>query len=517
MAVAHVLLPFVLAGFCLAARRDGTFTATFATALATAVLGAFAPPLLALSAVAALLLLVLGPGLRRARALVLLVVPAALLGPWALRFVDDWRLLLSGPGLLVDLARPRAVGSARARPRRAGRHDLGRVARRPRSSSSGSSASRRSRSHPLPSRSVCSSAACLAVVGLAGALVAERVVLGSAETGVGTSAPAHLWAGLGVAAVARRACSSACSRAADPCSRALRRPGAAGPSAAAVIAAVAVVPVAGRAPRCGACRASAAPCSVGQATLPAVALEQGGGPLGNRLLLLRPSDDVVDFVLAGQEPGELLRDLDRAPDADDAPLVDAVANIVGGRGADSLDSKALARLGIGFVQVRATADSALARRLDSSEGLSRLGTSERGILWKVQPLPAADGAAAATAPSRARLVDADGALLQVGPHARVRTPRSTRRSRPAPRPRFVVLAEADRVVAARAGDLRRRGARSPWRAPSSRRMPSRLPRATSRSTSPRRSRGGASARRSSSAFVVFMAVPFGNRRSRRRS
>ena len=78
--------------------------------------------------------------------------------------------------------------------------------------------------------------------------------------------------------------------------------------------------------------------SVGEATLPAVAVEQGSGPLAGRLLLLRPSPEVVDFVLAGQEPGELLRDLDRQPDADDEPLVAAVAELVGGRGAESLDA-----------------------------------------------------------------------------------------------------------------------------------------------------------------------------------
>ena len=143
-------------------------------------------------------------------------------------------------------------------------------------------------------------------------------------------------------------------------------------------------------------------------------------PLAGRLLLLRPSPDVVDFVLAGQEPGELLRDLDRQPDADDDPLVAAVGELVGGRGAESLDASSLAGLGIGFVQVSDRSDSTLTRRLDSAEGLSRLGSSEQGILWKVQPLPAAAGAPAATAPSRARLVDAAGAQLDVvptvGPH-----------------------------------------------------------------------------------------------------
>ena len=165
--------------------------------------------------------------------------------------------------------------------------------------------------------------------------------------------------------------------------------------------------------------------TVGQATLPAVAVEQGGDPLGNRLLLLRPSDRVVDFVLVGQEPGELLRDLDRNNDVDESPLVTAVAEIVGGRGQGSLDAAGLASLGIGFVQAAAPVESPLARRLDSAGGLSRLGASQGGILWKVQPLPGAAGVAGGTAPSRVRLVDGAGALLGVvptsGPHAAVDT------------------------------------------------------------------------------------------------
>jgi len=422
VAVVHVLLPFVLAGFCLAGRRDGTFTATFATALATAVLGAFAPPLLGLSAFAAFVLLVLGPGLRRARALVLLVVPAALLGPWSARFVEDWRLLLSGPGLLstsddrgpwgvlaVVLGQPGGVGVAVWLGAPLVLLALLGFAVRGRS---------RAESVGLAAGSL------VALLGLAGALASQVVVLGSAETGVGESRPAHLWAGLGVQLWLAGLLVGllAGSR---PVLASLRRPGRRWGFAAAVGAAtLAVLPLlttAGLQAYDGLGRT----LSVGQATLPAVAVEQGSGPLGNRLLVLRPSDEVVDFVLAGQEPGEVLRDLDRAPDADDAPLVEAVANIVGGRGANSLDSTALARLGIGFVQVGATGDSPLTRRLDSSAGLSRLGASERGILWKVQPLPGPNGASVAPAPSRARLVDADGALLQVvpttGPHGAVET------------------------------------------------------------------------------------------------
>ena len=61
-ALGHVLVPFVLAGFALAAQRHGTYTATFATALATALLGALVPPFLIVSTAAALGLLLVGPG-----------------------------------------------------------------------------------------------------------------------------------------------------------------------------------------------------------------------------------------------------------------------------------------------------------------------------------------------------------------------------------------------------------------------------------------------------------------------
>jgi hypothetical protein len=356
--------------------------------------------------------------------------------------------------------------------------------------------------------------AALSLVGLAGAFVSGRVGLGSAETGVGVSEPAHLWSGVGlelwlVGLLVGILAGSA------PVLAALRGPRRRWTFAASVtvVAVVLAAVVSGAA--VWAARGAGSALSVGRATLPAVAVEQGSGPLANRLLLLRPSPEVVDFVLAGQEPGELLRDLDRQPDADDDPLVAAVAELVGGRGADSLDVSSLARLGIGFVQVSDRSDSTLTRRLDSAEGLSRLGSSTQGILWKVQPLtPAADGEAA-TAPSRARLVDAAGAQLAVvptpGPHAAI----DTRLPRGSDGRRLVVaepsqwadhavvtldgqqlspVAGTDQptyAVPAAGGDLRvDLAAADPWW---------RLAQAVLL------------------AFVVFMALPFGNRRSRRRA
>ncbi|MEO7448964.1 MAG: glycosyltransferase, partial [Humibacillus sp.] len=506
LGVGHVLLPLVLAGLVLAARRDGTWTATFATALAAAVLGAFVAPLLALVLVAALVLLVVGRGMARGRALVLLLVPVGLLGPWVARFVADWRLLLSGPGLVATgdgpgtwplvLGQPGALTAATWL--LAPVIVLG-VA--------GYAVRSRSRAGALG----LAAGVVLALVGLGLAFVSGRVVLGSAETGVGVSQPAHLWSGVGLE-LWLAGLLVGLLVGSGPVLATLRGPRRRWSFAASVTAVVVAAVVASAA--LWAVDGSGRALSVGRATLPAVAVEQGSGALANRLLLLRPSDEVIDFVLAGREPGELLRDLDRVPDAGGDQLVQAVAELVGGRGADALDATSLARLGVGFVQVAGASDTTLTRRLDSAEGLTRLGSSEQGTLWKVRPLPAAVGASSATAPSRARLLDAAGAQLAVvptdGPHAAIDTPLP-----PGADGRRLVVAEPSQwaaqavvtlggeplsalagpaqptyAVPASGGDLRvDLAAADPWW---------------------RLGQGALLA------FVVFMALPFGNRRSRRR-
>jgi GT2 family glycosyltransferase len=519
-AVAHVLLPLVLAGFCLAARAGGTFTAAFATALATAMLGAFAPPYLALSIVAALVLLVVGPGLRRARALVLLLVPTALLGPWVVRLVEDPGLLGTGPGLVSTGPTPSPWQPMTTALVQQGRLStalwllvpvvlLGVLGYATRS---------RGRAETVG----LAAGGALVVLGFAIALGSGRAVLGSAETGVGTSGDAYLWAGVGLqlwfAGIVVGLLAGS-----RPVLAALARPGRRWDFVAAVCAvALVVLPLAASAAWWGV-DGIGRTLSVGQATLPAVAVEQADGSTANRLLVIRPSEDVVDFVLAGQEPGELLRDLDRVPDVDDQPLADAVATFVGGREANALDSAALARLGIGFVQAKAGADSAIARRIDAGQGLSRLGTSDQGILWKVQPLAPAAGSEAATVVSRARLVDSSGRLVAVvptaGPHAAIDTTidaASAAGSGGAAGARFLVLAEplewTDHAAVSFAGRplTPMAGAPQPTYA---------VPASAGRLTvdlaagQPWWHLGQALLL----AFVVFMALPFGNRRSRRRA
>jgi hypothetical protein len=509
LAVGHVLLPLVLAGLTLAARRDGTWTATFATALAAAVLGAFVPPLLVVVLAAALVLLLVGPGAVRGRALVLILVPVGLLGPWVARFADDWRLVLSGPGLLATSEGPGSWPLLLTHP---GSVTPGLWLLAPVVALGVAGYAVRARS--LAGALGLVAGACLSLIGLAAAFVSGRVVLGSAETGVGVSEPAHLWSGVGLELWLAGLLVGILAGSA-PVLAALRGPRRRWSFAASisVVAILLAAVVASAALWAG--RGAGTTLSVGQATLPAVAVEQGSGPLASRLLLLRPSPEVVDFVLAGQEPGALLRDLDREPDADDDPLVAAVGELVGGQGADSLDASSLARLGIGFVQVAESGDSTLTRRLDSAEGLSRLGSSASGILWKVRPLAPGPDGETATAPSRARLVDAAGAQLAVvptsGPHAAVDTTLPS-----GPEGRRLVVAEpaewADHAVVTLAGRQLTpvTGTDQPTYA---------VPSAGGHLTVDLAAADPwwRLAQAALLAFVVFMAIPFGNRRSRRRS
>lgn len=415
---AHVVLPFVLAGHVLVARRDGTFTGAFATALAAAVLGALAPPLLVVSTVAALVLLLAGPGSRRLRALVVLLVPIGLLGPWVTVVLADWRRVLSGPGLLTTAAAPDPWRLLLGLPDTTSHTGWTAFVFAPVLVVGVAGYALRARSRP---ESVgLAVAALLALLGLAGAVASARVTLGSAETGAGTSAAAHLWPGVfldlwvagllvGVLAGGRAVIGSL----RDGRSRWWRASGA-------VLLALVVAVAVAQAVSLGS-REVSRTLSVEDATLPAVALEQSGDPLSNRLLVVRPGDRVVDVVLVGREPGEVLRDLDRPASVDAQPLLDAVGAVVGGPLSETVDATPLARLGIGFVQVRAQADSDLVRRLDAAKGLTRLGAGEHGILWKVRPVAAASGATSVPAPSRMRLADSSGRSLDVvpttGPHA----------------------------------------------------------------------------------------------------
>ncbi|MDQ2783286.1 MAG: glycosyltransferase family 2 protein, partial [Actinomycetota bacterium] len=137
-----------------------------------------------------------------------------------------------------------------------------------------------------------------------------------------------------------------------------------------------------------------------------------------------PATNRLDYTLYGNEPGDLMRDVTRATQVTDPGLATVLGSVASG--SDTLVSgagPALADLGVGFVSLRGAGDSALARTLDAAPGLTRLGSSEDQTLWRVLARPSSLAADVPVPPARVRLVDAAGRPLQsvpvVGPHGAV--------------------------------------------------------------------------------------------------
>lgn len=514
--LAHILLPFVVAGFALSATRTGSSTATFATALATGVVGALVPPLLVVSVAAAALMLLIGPGPgRRLRSLVLLVVPTALLGPWLSTVVHDPLLLLAGPGLLEGAGSPAGVSPpwqlALGQPD-GGSHRLAllavplvvvgilSLARH---------TSDRARSAAL------TALALLVLVGLGAALVAPRVILGEVPGTEGTPAPATLWAGVGLDVYvggllgAVLLGSRGLGAALGP-----RRWGPARLLTGLVVVALAasLLALAG----VGAWRGLGSRVTVGQDALPAVAVDQARGPQANRLLVLVPTAARVDYQLVGAEPGQLLRDLGGADPVGD-PGLDSLVGTLASAPTGSLVAPGaqLADQGIGFVSLRGPPEHPLVRSLDAASGLTRLGATGGQTLWRVLAQPSVVPGAPPVPPSRVRVVDSrSGPIRSVdvaGPHGAVDADVAA-----GPPGRAVVFAEP--LEWARFAEVSYDGQRlrpvsgsgSPtFLIPSSAgRLVADLP-----PTDPRWFLGQLALL----AVTVFLAVPFGHRRSRRQT
>ena len=501
-AVAMVLLPAVCAGLFLLAGRDGTSTAAWATALGLGVVGAFTPLLLILlGLVCVLIFLGARTGGARVRALVPLVVAPLLLGPWWLAVRDDPRLLLAGPGatnwgvteppwwqllllhpggagstpywLAVPLVVLAAIGLLRAR-------DLSRAS---------------------------TGAAVLVVVGLAAVLAAPRLALatipeGAAEAGgqvtVWTGVPIML---LSLGLIAAALCAVSPSRGDALTGWWGQHPGAARTLARAGVAVMA-----------GACLAFGG--ALVHATLgdelsawrdprPAVALEHTDGNVAGRTLFLVADGDRLGFQLVSREVGAVARSLpvDRHTDATLSPAVSALLDG---------QAEAAARLGaaaVGIVGLPESADPSLRRSLDASDGLTRLVAKDGWDYWRV----AAQGDIEhrPVAPPRLALVD-DGSTMVVttGQHAATTTEVSLDRSA------TLVVAEADGWVdhaVVRVDDevVRATGDKPAYAVPAGTHSLSiRLDEQTSPWRRVQLILIGA---------VVFLAIPFGSRVSRRRA
>ncbi|SDP27764.1 Glycosyltransferase, GT2 family [Pedococcus dokdonensis] len=414
--VAAVLLPLVAAGVVLAGRRGGSTTATAATILAAAVLGAFAPALLVLVVLAGLVVLVAGHGGARVRGLALALGPVLLLGPWVAELFERPALVFTGPGLSVwgtaqalpwqiALLHPGGAGSYPVLLSvplvLAGLLGLLRAGRRD---------------------AAASVLAVLALVGLGYAVVAPRIHLGTVPQGrPAAGEPITAWAGTGllvlalalVAAALLGAEGLAVSRARGGW-QALAR----WPVAAALVGAVLV--------SAGwlTWRTVGDDLGAWRDPRPAVAVDQAESGIGNRMLLLTPEGDGLSWQLLGREVDDVARSLPTptADRPDSTELGTAVGSLFEQGAAPGVLTPAadLSDQAVGFVGLRADATDPRIRSLDATAGLSRLGEHDGVTFWRVLP---GGGRAAddAVAPSRAQIVTkrSEQAIPVAGAHARL--------------------------------------------------------------------------------------------------
>jgi GT2 family glycosyltransferase len=428
--VAAVLLPLVAAGFGLAARRSTSATATAATMLAAAVVAAFVPAILALTVVVGLLLVLVGRGGgARLRGLALAVGPVALLGPWAATLVERPHLLLTGPGLSV-------WGGTPARPWELALLHPG-----------GSGSFPVLLSAPLVAAGVigllrggsrsagASVLALMGLVGLAVALAAPRVTLGTIPEGMsGAGEPITAWPGTGLYVYAL-ALIGAALLGADQLP--VRRSTGGWPAVLRWPVAAAVIAAVVGSGAWTAWHSFGSSLSAWSDPRPAVAVDQAENTLANRMLLLDSDDGEIAYQLVGREAGPVARDLPATRPAHEG-LATAVGALFaqGAAPGELAPARDLAAQAIGFVGLRAEPTDPRIRALDATAGLSRLGEHNGIVFWRVLPGGGAAEAAgqtesgargsepsAALAPSRARIAtEAGEAAVPVrGDHGRLAT------------------------------------------------------------------------------------------------
>ncbi|MEO8519539.1 MAG: glycosyltransferase, partial [Dermatophilaceae bacterium] len=400
--VAHILLPLVVAGLVSATRRSTGVALTFGAALAMGVTAAFNPVLGALGALAALRLLLFGRGATRLRAVVLLLVPVGLLGPWLLQLVHDPRLLLTGPGLSLWNSPPAAPWQlALLHPGGPGSYPV--LLSAPILVAGVVAMLRRG----AVSRAM-TMLGMLALTGLAMGLAAPHIVIGRVPEGFsGAGGPITVWAGTGldlaglalIAAVVLgvQGLSGRLSLARFGWRQLLVAP-------AVVVAVLGVL----------ASAAVSGWLGVGGALtnnvsgMPAVAEDQADGPLGSRLLEMTTNAGTIGYRLVGNEPGAVVRDFTGESPQPSKLLAAAVKIAVSDRDSASANAPrdALADQGVGFVAFRGSATEPLVRRLDATAGMTRLSANGGLILWRV--LPRNDSVSSA----RLRLEDAKGGPLR---------------------------------------------------------------------------------------------------------
>ncbi len=373
--VALILLPPIACGLWLLAVRRSTATSAFATALAALVLGAFAPVLLALVTALALVLAVVRSGVRR-HALVVAVVPVAVLAPWLVGQAQaSWPVLVAGVGLAQwGGPTPEPWQLALLNPGGAGAPLVWTAA-------------------PLVAVAVLAllrgrgwgsattMLALLAPVLLALALVAPGIRLGTVPAGVdGEGEAITLWAGTLLLPLALVVV-LALARGLDGVR--LRRP-----------ASAARLPALGR--RTGAAVGAAAVAvsagGVAWATLgtelapwqdprPAVSVDQAEGAFATRALFVVPGTRGAGYRFVGREAADVARPLPNV-DRADGSLADRVSGALGDA---SAGPSLFADTATDLLAVRSGLVPEVARRLDATDGLQPIAPRDGWDMWRVSP------------------------------------------------------------------------------------------------------------------------------------
>ena len=390
--VALVLLPAVLAGVVLLSRPLGTATGAFATALGAAVLGAFAPPLLALVVLMCLGVSLLGRTPSRHLVLVPAFVGPLLLGPWLRDVVDNWALAATGPGLSqwgsssadaisLALLTPGGSGSlpwwVGALVIAAGLAGLLAVS---------------------SIRSVSTGAALVGIASLAAVLASPHLNLASSTSATPSVAGAGVvtpWAGTFMLPLSLALLASAVIGL-DQLRNRLR---------VVAVTSLGLVALVGA----GALGWFGFGDTLGTWSdpRPAVAVEQAAGELANRSVFVTPGAGGAAYRIVGRETGSLARSLPHSV-ANDAVIADDISRLLDGTRADS--GPRLAEHGIGFVAVAQNAGEDVARRLDSAQGLSRLASRDGFDVWRIAAL--GNAANRPVSPTRLSLLtDGDPSLV----------------------------------------------------------------------------------------------------------
>jgi GT2 family glycosyltransferase len=398
--VALVLVPPVACGLWLLATRRSTATSAFATALATVVVGAFAPVLLGLVCALALVLALVRPR-ARVHALVVAIVPVAVLAPWLLRQADvSWPVLVAGVGLAQwGGSTPAPWQLALLNPGGAGAPAVWTAV-------------------PLVVVAVLAllrgrawgtattTLALLAPVFLALALVAPGIRIGTVPAGVeGAGEPITLWSGVMLLPLAV-VLVLALARGLDgvPLRRpeADRRAPAVARRTAVSLGVAAVLVSAG---------------GVAWATLgdelspfrdprPAVSVDQSEGAFATRALFVSPGTRGAGYRFVGREASDVVRPLPAVADADGS-LADRVSASLG----DASTGPALfADTATDLLAIRSGLVPEVARRLDATDGLQRIAPRDGWDMWRVSPT---GKGVDLVAPPRLRLETPDGARLVI--------------------------------------------------------------------------------------------------------